>query len=114
MSLWNAHDVDVGHKRRYNKRSLRALLEQNGFEVLQMHYFFIALTPLLLLRRILNPAKPTQIPRGDTIPRTNAFVNKILLFICRLENAILPYLPNIFGGSLICVAKKNSEILKKV
>lgn len=54
-ALLNLHDYDVGHKRRYNKRKLRALLESAGFKVEHISYRFSAITPLLYLRRVLHP-----------------------------------------------------------
>ena len=104
--LWNAHDVDVGHKRRYTKKSLATLLESAGFEILEAKYFFVSITPLLFLRSILNPAKPDQIAKGDTIEKVNPLVNAALLAISRVDNALIPHLPNLFGGSLLIVARK--------
>lgn len=106
--LWNEHDVDVGHKRRYTKKGLRDLLESNGFEVLYLHYFFISITPLLLLRSLLHPAKKDQVPKGDTFTPVNSFMNSLLKLILRIDNALLPVLPNWFGGSLIAVARKKA------
>lgn len=113
-ALWNAHDVDVGHKRRYTKQSLRDKLEFCGFEVIFMKYFFISITPLLLLRKFLNPAKKDQIPQGDKIPRINFTLNQILLFITTLENTLIPHLPDVlnpFGGSLFAIAKKKRNLV---
>lgn len=108
QSLWNAHDVDVGHKRRYDKKSMKKLLESSGFDVVEMKYFFISILPLLYLRRVLNPARANQIPKGDSIPKTNFLINKILSFILNLENLIisLPFMPNPPGGSLLVIARK--------
>lgn len=104
--LWNEHDIDVGHKRRYTKASLSHLLESNGFRVVEMKYFFISIMPLLLLRAYLKPAKPNHIPKGENIEPINPITNALLKCICSVENMLIPYMPNIFGGSLLCVAQK--------
>ncbi|RAX54007.1 hypothetical protein CCY99_04810 [Helicobacter sp. 16-1353] len=86
---------------------MRKLLESAGFEVLEMKYFFISVTPLLFLRRLLYPAKPNYTPKGDNIPKINPIINKILIAILRLENKLIPYLPNFIGGSLLVIARKS-------
>lgn len=48
--LFSAHDVFMGHYRRYSNRSLRGLIEGTGFEVTQLGYFFIS----LLVPRTIN------------------------------------------------------------
>lgn len=61
--LWNAHDEAVHHKRRYTKSQLVKLLESCGLHIESSQYFFIAITPLLLLRAWLSPGKkkPTKV-----------------------------------------------------
>ncbi len=104
--LWNQHDVDVGHKRRYTKLSLRQVLNAAGFEISTAYYFFVSITPLLLLRAFLKPAQPDQIPKGDTVEKIHPIFNSLLLALSRLDNLLIPHLPNPFGGSLFAIAKK--------
>ena len=104
--LWNEHDVDVGHKRRYSKASIKKLLEENGFEIKYIKYFFIFIIPLLILRAIIKKPKANHIPKGDKIDSINPIINNILIFILKIENRIINYLPNFIGGSLLVVATK--------
>ncbi len=104
--LWNEHDVDVGHKRRYSKASIKKLLEENGFEIKYIKYFFIFIIPLLILRAIIKKPKANHIPNGDKIDSINPIINNILIFILKIENRIINYLPNFIGGSLLVVATK--------
>lgn len=105
--LWNAHDCLVHHKRRYNKIQLTNLVRECGLSIESAQYFFIALTPLLLARAVLNPA--SKVSKLDTqelrdVPPPK-ILNSALLGICRLENKLIPYLPNCFGGSLLVIAR---------
>lgn len=106
--LWSRHDVDLGHKRRYTKKTMKSLLENNGFKITEMKYFFISIIPLLYLRAILNPPPRDldYIPIGDNIQKINPIINQILNVILKVENKLIPYLPNLFGGSLFVIAKK--------
>lgn len=109
MWLWNRDDRLAGHKRRYNKKELISKLERSGFKILNSRYFFISITPFLLLRRILNnDTNKCGLEEYNGL-NINKFINKILLIISRFENKINNYLPNFFGGSLIIVAKKSSK-----
>ncbi len=108
MWLWNRDDAIAGHKRRYTKKELINKLEDNGFVILKARYFFIGITPLLFLRTILNrddksEAKETELSKDISM---NSVFSNVLLFILRVENKISHLLPNMFGGSLLIMAKK--------
>ncbi|MDD7568044.1 MAG: class I SAM-dependent methyltransferase [Helicobacter sp.] len=113
--LWNAHDCLVHHKRRYTRCMLNKLMREYGFEIVCSRYFFVSITPLLLVRALLAPYdkqnpklhnshKPNQL-RDIPPPK---LINNILLKICRVENKILDLLPQrfstAFGGSLLVIA----------
>ena len=42
QSLYNRFDINLGHFRRYSKKSLQALITQNGFEIIHLQYFNLA------------------------------------------------------------------------
>lgn len=48
--LFTAHDEFLHHYRRYSNRSLRARLEQSGFQVDEIGYFFFSLLPARLMQ----------------------------------------------------------------
>ncbi len=111
--LWNYNDIIAGHKRRYNKKELVNLLQRSGFDVFSCRYFFMSIVPLLFLRKLLNPAKSEDVNDKKTEENSetisiNPLINKLLLFISRLENKINKFLPNLFGGSLFLIARKKS------
>lgn len=108
MWLWNRDDAIAGHKTRYTKQELVQKLENNGFEVLNARYFFISITPLLFLRRMLNKDDGSKV-RDEEYNHDismNPTMSKILLFISRIENKLNKFLPNWFGGSLFVIARK--------
>lgn len=108
MWLWNRDDRIAGHKIRYIKKELIQRLENNGFEVLTVRYFFIVITPLLFLRRVLNKDDGSKVKEEEynSDISMNPMLSKILLFISRIENKLNRFLPNWFGGSLFVIARK--------
>ena len=108
MWLWNRDDAIAGHKKRYTKKELINKLESNGFVILKARYFFIGIVPLLFLRTVLNSDDKSEVKETEFSNdiSMNSVLNNVLLFISRVENKINHLLPNIFGGSLLIIAKK--------
>ena len=108
MWLWNRSDAIAGHKRRYTKKELINKLEGNGFVILKARYFFMSITPLLFLRTNLNRDDKSEVKDAEfnNDMSINPVFRDVLLFISRVENKINHLLPNIFGGSLLIIAKK--------
>jgi SAM-dependent methyltransferase len=52
--MWSAHDVVNHHKRRYSKRSLRALIDASPLELRQIGYFNSLLFPLAVAERAMS------------------------------------------------------------
>jgi 2-polyprenyl-3-methyl-5-hydroxy-6-metoxy-1,4-benzoquinol methylase len=108
MWLWNRDDAIAYHKRRYNKNILKKLLNELNFEILTIRYFFIFITPLLFLRRILNKDDKSIIKESEHHKeiKINKIINKILLGLSKFENKINKFIPNIFGGSILVIVRK--------
>lgn len=106
--LWNRDDAIAHHKRRYTKKELIKKLENSNFEILKARYFFITITPLLYLRTILNRDDGSTIKESEFSAdiSINPILNRILLFISKVENRVNRFLPNWFGGSLFIIARK--------
>ncbi len=51
MSLWSAHDVAVGHHRRYDRAQLHGLLTDAGLDVVRLWSWNVLLRPLAALHR---------------------------------------------------------------
>ena len=108
MWLWSRSDEVSGHKVRYTKKQLINKLKANNFDILRARYFFISIVPLLLLRTMLKRDSGSQIKKEEYKEEApiNPIINSVLLFISRLENKLNSYLFNLFGGSLLIIAKK--------
>ncbi len=106
--LWSMTDTLSHHKRRYRKKELIKKIEKCGFEISSARYFFIAILPLLLLRKILQSDHKAKnnIDDNEKGIVINRWINKILLSVTRVENSIHEYIPNIAGGSLLIIARK--------
>ena len=109
--LWNRDDAIAAHKVRYGKRKLNQVFEQAGLQVLEARFFFIAILPLLYLRRLLNRDSGEEVTDNERIIdiRINPLLNKLLLGLSRLENTLSNWIPNLAGGSLLLVAIKISK-----
>lgn len=104
--LWSADDVFAKHKKRYTKPELSKLLNSAGFEVINIKYFYTFITPLLFLRRILNPAYKANSKYSTTDSlRISPLPNFVLNQICKFENWISNLVTFPFGGSILAVAK---------
>ena len=112
MWLWNRDDTIAGHKIRYTKTNLIKKLENNGFKIINARYFFMSITPLLYLRRILNKDTKSNVKNEEYEYNMsiNPIISKILYFICRIENKINKFLPNLFGGSLFIIVRKHDSL----
>ncbi len=108
MWLWSRDDAVAGHKTRYTKKLLIKKLMDNNFKILTAKYFFMSIVPLLLLRTILKRDYSSQVRHEEHEDGIviNSMINRILLFVSRIENRINLFLPNLFGGSLLIIAKK--------
>jgi len=102
--LFGAHDYALGHKVRYTKKSLSALLLGAGFEVELCGHFFGLVFPAALLLKLFQKRFGSK---TETISYYLPFpVNQILLGICGLESRLFPWFQLPFGTSLVALCKK--------
>lgn len=99
--LWSEHDVAHQHFRRYNKRSLRALLSGAGYEIAAISYWNMLLFIPAALVRLLGRS-------GSSALGVSGFVHTLLLFVVTLESKILRFILLPFGISLIAVVRKSN------
>jgi SAM-dependent methyltransferase len=106
QSLWSVHDVINRHYRRYDKASLRRVIEDSGLAVRDLRYFFIWPLGLMYLRKLLlgtrqRPAKPYRV-RVPPAP-----VNGLLAAVSRTEQQLMRlgvHWP--IGSSLLAVLQR--------
>lgn len=106
--LWSREDKVAGHKKRYTKKLIVNELERNGFEVVKATYFFKLITPLLLLRRFIQPDNNTPVSDSEFNNSISMppYLNNILNYICRFEDRISRFIPDTFGGSIFVIGRK--------
>lgn len=100
QSLWSVRDDDAGHRRRYSRRSLRALVESHGFRIAELRGFQFLLLPLLVFSRVTRRTSVAARDREDAPPR---WLNRLLLAVNRFE---VRHLHPPVGSSLAVVAIK--------
>lgn len=106
--LWSRNDQVAFHKRRYTREGIGKLIRDAGLKPISTRYFFISMTPLLYLRRILDKAHEGEVSEKEIQQEISIFpvFNPLALLITRLENRIHDWLPQYFGGSLMAIAEK--------
>jgi SAM-dependent methyltransferase len=96
MQLWSAHDIAVGHVRRYSREEIIELLEKAGFDIDHAWSWNVILRPVAAVRR--------KNSKGSDLDRVPKLTNSVLKGIVALERYVpLGGLP---GISLILRARR--------
>lgn len=109
--LKGGHGVLAEEVRRYSRRSLRQLLEDEGFEIQRLTYTNATLFPLVLAVRLLQ--RLTGVRSADragleiSIPA--APVNTLLTAALTTEAWLTRRVSMPFGSSLLCLARKRAD-----
>lgn len=102
QSLWDQHDVDNQHWRRYNKRQIIQHFEGLG-SLISCRYLFSCLYPPKYLIARLNQGRNTKISQ-TRIP--NRWINAFMIRALLLEDQCQRRLQLPFGTSLLLVLRK--------
>lgn len=100
MKLWSSHDVALQHHRRYEKDSLREVVESGGLEVVDLHYWNVLLRPVAAARRRMRDDEGTESEMDDVAAPVNAILRAALVVESWLPVHRLP------GISLVALARK--------
>ncbi|MEO6212721.1 MAG: class I SAM-dependent methyltransferase [Vicinamibacterales bacterium] len=99
------HSVLSGEVRRYSARTLRAVLERGGFEIVRLTYTNATILPIVAATRLLQriggheeSAKEISVPPAP--------VNSALTGLLALESFALRFVNMPLGTSLLCLARK--------
>lgn len=76
-ALWSAHDVAVGHVRRYLPADFLSLLDNAGLELVEVRSWMVLLRPVVFLRRRRST--------GSDLDRPHPVVNAVLGAVVRFE-----------------------------
>ena len=107
-ALWSAHDVALGHRRRYTQDSLGNLIASIPAHVLRVSHFNSLLYPPIRLARILrgrresNRRHETASDLHDHSKLTNALLYRVFAF----ERRVLARRDFPFGCSLLTILRK--------
>ena len=99
--MWTAHDVANHHKRRYSKRSLRALVEGSPMRLEKIGYFNSLLFPVAVAERTVSKLRGKD--DGD-VSLPPAPLNRTLEAVFASERYLVGRLPLPPGLSLFAVA----------
>jgi SAM-dependent methyltransferase len=98
-SLWSAHDLSVGHFRRYSKQNLSILLDQSDVRIASLEYWNILLKPIVRVGR--------RFTHGSDLREPSRIQNLFFGSILWLERYLVS--PKIPGISIWCCGEKNSN-----
>ena len=98
--MWSAHDVVNHHKRRYTRRSLKALVAAAGLKLEMMSWFNSLLFPLAATARIAGRLTGKQDSDDKLPPRP---INGLFEWIFGLERYAIGRLPLPPGVSLVAI-----------
>ena len=106
MQLWSGWDVALGHRRRYDRRSLRRAFDGLPVKVVEMSFIFPEMIPFGLLRTRLRAAPANGQPTLESaaFPDLPRIVNDALFVIGRGSLALRRKSPT--GSSLLAVLHK--------
>lgn len=101
--LWTNHDALNHHRVRYRRRTMRPLLRQAGFAVLEERYWYQWTCPAKLAIRLVENVfrRPPAVAR---VPP--AWINRPLYWISRMEQQTLGAIGTPFGSSLMVYCTK--------
>jgi SAM-dependent methyltransferase len=107
--LRGPHDQAMQGLRRYDKRILRGKLEEAGFEVVRLSYFFLAAFPAVYMTRRRERRRaarhPDEEPRSDLKPVPRR-LNNFLSGLFRIEAAWASRRSLPIGSTIIALARK--------
>jgi hypothetical protein len=86
MELWSNYDTYFGHFLRYDKASLRDVIERAGFAVATIRYFFNALYVPMLLAVHVSKRRNLETP-----PPNAVFLHKIIGVALALQERTLVF-----------------------
>lgn len=112
--LFSSHDVFIKHQRRYNRKQLMCLLQQNKMKIEQCYYFysvlFIIRSLSFLIENFFTKRKKKNTGIGEWKHSEKSFITKFFIFILNIDFFINKLLNKIFirlpGLSILAICKK--------
>lgn len=103
--LWSFRDAAAGHRRRYSRSDLQALLAEADLELLEIHAYQFLLFPLLIASRMLGRLFPgTRELEEARLP----LLNTAFGFVNRVEATLGTVIRWPWGSSLMAAGRKRT------
>ena len=100
--LWTNYDIYYGHFRRYTLSTTRREMEEAGFKVDYLGYFFHTLYFLIFFNNLVRKNRHTTVSPPKAF--LSKILNKLVSVIFYIETYIVP--KQFIGSSIICVCTK--------
>ncbi|NND08748.1 MAG: methyltransferase domain-containing protein [Saprospiraceae bacterium] len=113
QSLFAAHDVILGHFRRYTSTSLKKRLAQAGLQTEMTRYFFSTLLFPRLAQKLIEKIKPRDVQAGSDVANwkggegTSKLIKNILILDYRVGSFFKAIGINIPGLSNLALCKRS-------
>jgi len=104
--FWSDWDRQLGHFRRYSRKSLMAVFATEPVKMERTSTFFPELVPLALYRKIAKKGKKAPSLKEAEFPRLPPFINEPLYCIGRASLPFARWLP--LGTSIMTVMRKQA------
>jgi trans-aconitate methyltransferase len=102
-SLWTNHDVINHHRTRYRRKTLRPLLSEAKFDILEERYWYQWTCPVKFLVRVSESALRRRLAVPQIPP---AWINGPLYVASRIEQETLGAIGTPFGSTLMAYCEK--------
>ncbi|MEA3402260.1 MAG: methyltransferase domain-containing protein [Armatimonadota bacterium] len=109
MFLWSEHDEALAHLRRYEPAAFRGLVEGAGLRVQKMTQAVALALPAVLLYRAWRRLSGREGRPKTSLVRLPRPLNRVLVWMLDIENAVIPYLSLPLGTSLVAAAVKPED-----
>ena len=109
--LWSKHDIHLHHIKRFNKQSLKRLVTDSGFSIVEMGFWNVLLFfPILFYRTVDNIFQALKRKENISKPHTDLsatpnWLNTFLIKLLSFENKWNRKVKFPFGVSLFVLAK---------
>ena len=108
--LWSEHDEALRHLRRYQHRRLRKVVEGAGLRVEKLtEAVALALPAIVLYRALRRLTRGSSDEPATSLVRLPGPLNRLLIGLLDVENAVIGCCRLPLGASLMAVARKPAE-----
>ncbi len=106
--LLSKHDAMVHQNKRYRKKQVRKLMEENGFEIVSLSYCVCLLFPMALIKRTLDKLFSSKDTDHNEVKMPGKLMNSLFLSVMRFEKFLFRFTTMSFGLSVLVLARKKS------